>query len=57
MAAASRSFLRKSTHRVLRPGLQALDLNFTAQPPPALRTFTALDRAIDAHLAEAHLAV
>jgi hypothetical protein len=42
---------------VLRPGLQALDLSFTAQAPPLLRTtFSALDRAIDAHIAEAHLA-
>jgi hypothetical protein len=50
-------FLTKVHARVLRPGLQALDLNFPAQVPPALRsTFTALDRAIDAHIAEAHLA-
>jgi hypothetical protein len=50
-------FLTKVHARVLRPGLQALDLTFTAQAPPALRsTFTALDRAIDAHIAEAHLA-
>ena len=50
-------FLTKVYARVLRPGLQALDLDFTPQAPPALRTtFTALDRAIDAHIAEAHLA-
>jgi hypothetical protein len=50
-------FLTKVHARVLRPGLQALDLTFTAQVPPRLRTtFTALDRAIDAHVAEAQLA-
>ncbi len=50
-------FLTKVHARVLRPGLQALDLSFTAQAPPRLRTtFTALDRAIDAHIAEAQLA-
>ena len=50
-------FLTKVHARVLRPGLQALDLTFTAQAPPSLRTtFTALDRAIDAHIAEAHIA-
>jgi hypothetical protein len=50
-------FLTKVHARVLRPGLQALDLSFIAQAPPALRrTFTALDQAIDAHIAEAHLA-
>jgi hypothetical protein len=50
-------FLTKVHARVLRPGLQALDLSFIAQVPPALRTtFAALDHAIDAHLAEAHLA-
>jgi hypothetical protein len=43
--------------RVVRPGLQVLDLSFTAQVPPHLRTtFTAFDRAIDAHIAEAQLA-
>jgi hypothetical protein len=50
-------FLTKVHARVLRPGLQALDLSFTAQAPPVLRTtFFALDRAIDAHIAEAQLA-
>jgi hypothetical protein len=50
-------FLTKVHARVLRSGLQALDLSFTAQAPPALRTtFLALDRAIDAHVAEARIA-
>jgi hypothetical protein len=50
-------FLTKVHGRVVRPGLQALDLSFTAQAPPLLRTtFDALDRAIDAHIAEANLA-
>lgn len=50
-------FLTKVHARVLRPGLQALDLSFTAQVPPRLRTtFAALDHAIDAHIAEAQLA-
>ena len=50
-------FLTKVHARVLRPGLQALDLSFTAQVPPDLRrTFAALDRAINSHIAEAHLA-
>lgn len=50
-------FLTKVHAHVLRPGLQALDLSFTAQAPPRLRTtFAALDRAIDAHIAEAQLA-
>jgi hypothetical protein len=50
-------FLTKVHARVLRPGLQALDLSFTAQAPPRLRTtFAALDRAIDAHIGEAQLA-
>jgi hypothetical protein len=49
-------FLTKVHARVLRPGLQALDLTFTAQTPPLLRaTFTALDHAIEAHIAEAQL--
>jgi hypothetical protein len=44
-------FLTKVHARIVRPGLQALDLSFTAQVPPLLRTtFTALDRAIDAHI-------
>ena len=50
-------FLTKVHARVLRPGLQALDMTFIAQVPPDLRrTFTALDHAIDAHIAEAQLA-
>ena len=50
-------FLTKVHARILRPGLQALDLTFTAQAPPRLRTtFTALDRALDAHIAEAQFA-
>jgi hypothetical protein len=50
-------FLTKVHARVLRPGLQALDLTFTAQVPPALRTtFAALDRAIDIHIAGAQIA-
>ena len=50
-------FLTKVHARVLRPGLQALDLTFTAQVPPALRTtFAALDRAIDIHIAAAQIA-
>jgi hypothetical protein len=50
-------FLTTIHARVLRPGLQALDLSFTAQvPPPLRRTFTALDQAIDDYIAEAQLA-
>ena len=50
-------FLTKVHARVLRPGLQALDLTFAAHTPPAIRTaFSALDRVIDAHITEAHLA-
>lgn len=50
-------FLTKVHARVLRPGLQALDLGFTPQAPPRLRTtFAALDRAIDAHIKEAQFA-
>jgi hypothetical protein len=50
-------FLTQVYARVLRPGLQALDLHFTPHAPPALRTtFTALERAIDAHIAGAQLA-
>jgi hypothetical protein len=50
-------FLTKVHARVLRPGLQALDLSFTAQAPPRLRTtFAALDRAIEAHIAGAQSA-
>jgi hypothetical protein len=50
-------FLTTVHARVLRPGLQALDLSFAGRvPPPLRRTFTALDRAIEAHIAEAQLA-
>jgi hypothetical protein len=50
-------FLTKVHARVLRPGLQALDLSFTGQAPPRMRTtFAALDHAIEAHIAEAQLA-
>ena len=50
-------FLTKVHARILRPGLQALDVSFTAPTPPRLRTtFTALDHASDAHIAEAHSA-
>jgi hypothetical protein len=50
-------FLTKVHARVLRTGLQALDLTFTSQVPPALRrTFAALDHAIDAHIAETQFA-
>ena len=50
-------FLTKVHARILRPGRQALDLNFTAQVrPPLRRTFTVLDRAIDAHITEARIA-
>jgi hypothetical protein len=45
-------FLTKVHARVLRPGIQALDLSFTAQAPPRLRTtFAALDHAIETHIA------
>jgi hypothetical protein len=50
-------FLTKVHARVLRPGFQALDLRFTARVPPSLRTtFAALDHAIEAHIAAAHVA-
>jgi hypothetical protein len=50
-------FLTKLYARVLRPGLQALDLQITAQVPPPLRTaFTALDAATEALMREARLA-
>jgi hypothetical protein len=50
-------FLTKLYARVLRPGLQALDLQITAQVPPPLRTaFTALDAATEALIKEARLA-
>lgn len=50
-------FLTKVHARVIRPGLQALDLTVAPNAPPVLRTtFAALDRAIDAHIAEAQFA-
>ena len=50
-------FLTKLHARVLRPGLQALDLQISAQVPPPLRTaFTALDAATEALIKEARLA-
>ena len=50
-------FLTKVYARVLRPGLQALDVDFTPQAPPVLRTiFDVLDRAIDLSVQEAQLA-
>jgi hypothetical protein len=50
-------FLTKVHARVLRPGLQALDIDFTPQAPPVRRTiFAVLDRAIDLCVQEAQLA-
>jgi hypothetical protein len=50
-------FLTTLHARVLRPGLQALALQITAQVPPPLRTpFTALDVATEALITEARLA-
>ncbi len=50
-------FLTKVHGRVLRPGLQALDLQITAQVPPPLRlAFIAFDAATEALLKEARLA-
>jgi hypothetical protein len=50
-------FLTKVQARVLRPGLQALDLELVSQAPPPLRVAcTALDAAIDTLIAEAQLA-
>jgi len=50
-------FLTKLQARVLRPGLQALDLRCDAQTPPPLRAaFTALDTAIDSLIKEGQLA-
>jgi hypothetical protein len=50
-------FLTKAYARVVRPGLQALDLQITSQVPPPLRTaFTALDAATDTLIREARLA-
>lgn len=49
-------FLTKVHNRVLRPGLQALDLQLRSQTPPPLRSaFLALDTAINRLIAEAHL--
>lgn len=49
-------FLTKVHARVLRPGLQALDLSFESHVPPPLRSaFTAVDRAVDHLVAEAQL--
>jgi hypothetical protein len=51
------SFLTKVHARIIRPGLQALDLSLAVEAPPAVRTtFAALDRAIDIHIAQAQLA-
>ncbi len=50
-------FLTKVHARVLRPGLQALDLRVIAQTPPPLRAaFTALDAATNSLIKEARLA-
>lgn len=50
-------FLTKVYARVLRPGLQALDLQVTAQVPAPLRAaFTALDVATNSLIKEARLA-
>jgi hypothetical protein len=50
-------FLTKLHARILRPGLQALDLQISAQVPPPLRTiFTALDATTEALIREARLA-
>lgn len=50
-------FLTKVYARVLRPGLQALDLQIVAQLPPPLRVaFAAVDAATDNLIQEARLA-
>lgn len=50
-------FLTKVHSRVIRPGLQILDVSFTTQAPPSLRTlFADLDRAINEHIAGAPIA-
>jgi hypothetical protein len=50
-------FLTKVQARVLRPGLQALDLTMDPKaPPPLRRAFTALDHAVNHLITEARLA-
>lgn len=50
-------FLTKVHDRVLRPGLQVLDLHFPSQAPPPLRiAFASVDRAITQLVQEARLA-
>jgi hypothetical protein len=49
-------FLTKLQARVLRPGLQALDLRADTRTPPPLRTaFASVDTAIDSLIKEANL--
>jgi hypothetical protein len=49
-------FLTKVHARVLRPGLQALDLQIVSNAPPPLRVaYSALDSAIDSLTSEAQL--
>jgi hypothetical protein len=49
-------FLTKVQARILRPGLQALDLQLVSQAPPPLRdAYTALDAAVRDLVAEARL--
>ena len=50
-------FLTKVHARILRPGLQALDLRITSEAPPPLRmAYAALDTAIETLTREAKLA-
>jgi hypothetical protein len=50
-------FLTKVQARILRPGLQALDLDLVSQAPPPLRTaYIALDTAVRDVVADAKLA-
>ncbi len=50
-------FLTKVQARILRPGLQALDLRITSEAPPLLRSaYSALDTAIHQLTSEAKLA-
>jgi len=50
-------FLTKVQARILRPGLQALDLRITSEAPPPLRTaYADLDTAIRQLISEAKLA-
>jgi hypothetical protein len=50
-------FLTKIHARILRPGLQALDLTLQPKaPPPLRRAFTAVDHAVTTLLTEARLA-